>query len=82
MMETGSSQKGRWFKRSRLIMILVTVSIASIIIISGFMLLGTTKDEARLVVRMGDEFDYWCHVIETMGLSRAMAFVNQETRVP
>lgn len=39
-------------------MILVTVSIASIIIISGFMLLGTTKDEARLVVRMGDEFDY------------------------
>ena len=34
------------------------------------------------VGRVGGECDYWCHVIETMGLSRAMAFVNQETRVP
>jgi hypothetical protein len=32
--------------------------------------------------RLGGELDYWCHVIETMGLSRAMALVNQETRVP
>jgi hypothetical protein len=32
--------------------------------------------------RLGEELDYWCHVIETMGLSRAMAFVNRETRVP
>jgi len=32
--------------------------------------------------RLGGECDYWCYVIETMGLSRAMAFVNQETRVP
>lgn len=32
--------------------------------------------------RLGGELDYWCHVVETMGLSRAMAFVNQERRVP
>jgi hypothetical protein len=32
--------------------------------------------------RLGEELDYWRHVIETMGLSRAMAFVNQEMRVP
>ena len=32
--------------------------------------------------RVGEELDYWCHVIETMGLSRAMAFVNREMRVP
>jgi transposase-like protein len=32
--------------------------------------------------RWAEEFDYWCQVIKTMGLSRAMAFVNQETRVP
>ena len=32
--------------------------------------------------RLGGELDYWCHVLETMGLSRAMAFVNQEMRVP
>ena len=32
--------------------------------------------------RLGEELDYWCHVIETMGLSRAMAFVNREMRVP
>jgi hypothetical protein len=28
--------------------------------------------------RLGEELDYWCHVIGTMGLSRAMAFVNRE----
>lgn len=32
--------------------------------------------------RLAEELDYWCHVIKTMGLSRAMAFVNQQTRVP
>lgn len=32
--------------------------------------------------RLAEELDYWRHVIKTMGLSRAMAFVNQETRVP
>ena len=32
--------------------------------------------------RLGGELDYWCQVLETMGLSRAMAFVNQEMRVP
>jgi hypothetical protein len=32
--------------------------------------------------RVGEALDYWCHVVDTMGLSRAMAFVNQETRVP
>jgi hypothetical protein len=32
--------------------------------------------------RHAEDTDYWCHVFETMGLSRAMAFVNQETRVP
>ena len=31
---------------------------------------------------LGEELDYWCHVIGTMGLSRAMAFVNREMRVP
>jgi len=32
--------------------------------------------------RVGGECGYWCHVIETMGLSRAMAFINQEMCVP
>jgi len=32
--------------------------------------------------RLGEQLDYWCHIFETMGLSRAMAFVNQEMRVP
>ncbi len=32
--------------------------------------------------RVGEALDYWCHVVDTMGLSRAMAFVNQEMRVP
>ena len=32
--------------------------------------------------RLGEELDYWCQVIGTMGLSRAMAFVNREMRVP
>lgn len=32
--------------------------------------------------RVGGECDYWCHVIETMGLSRAMAFINQQMCVP
>lgn len=32
--------------------------------------------------RVGGEHDYWRHVLETMGLSRAMAFVNQQMRVP
>lgn len=32
--------------------------------------------------RLAEESDYWCHVIETLGLGRAMAFVNRETRVP
>jgi len=32
--------------------------------------------------RLGEELGYWCHVIGTMGLSRAMAFVNREMRVP
>jgi hypothetical protein len=32
--------------------------------------------------RLGEELDYWSHVVATMGLSRAMAFVNQEMRVP
>ena len=32
--------------------------------------------------RLGGELDYWCHVVDTMGLSRAMAFVNQEMRIP
>ena len=32
--------------------------------------------------RVGEALDYWCHVVDTMGLSRAMAFVNQEMRIP
>jgi hypothetical protein len=32
--------------------------------------------------RRAEPSDYWCHVFQTMGLSRAMALVNQERRVP